>query len=281
MEPLLGLPIVLPHRGSRLLLISLRDQLRTAILDGRLKPGVRLPSTRALAEGLRIGRNTAVAAYDLLLSEGYLVVRRGSGTAVAESLPVRSNPAAAATRSLERRLNRYWRGRAPPQRKNADARPRYVFQVGMPDAANFPYDIWRRLGSRVERRLRGGFPLGSDPQGLPGLREAIAQHVSFARAVACQPKDIVVTAGARQAFDLLARILTTSGRTTVAIENPGYSPVREAFAAHGARIAPVPVDEEGLIVANIPAEARVVCVTPSHQFPLGAAMSARAPDFVA
>jgi GntR family transcriptional regulator / MocR family aminotransferase len=276
MEPLLGLPVALPQRGSRLLLISLRNQLRAAILDGRLKPGVRLPSTRALAQGLRIGRNTAVAAYELLLSEGYLVVRRGSGTAVAESLPERSNPAAETTRrGLERRLNRYWRGRAAPRRENSGATPPYLFQVGMPDAANFPYDIWRRLGGRIERRLRVGFPLESDPQGLPALREAIAQHVSFARAVACGPADIVVTAGAHQAFDLLARVLTTAGRTTVAIENPGYSPVRAAFAAHGARIAPVPVDEEGLIVDRLPAQARVVCVTPSHQFPLGAVMSAR------
>lgn len=276
MEPLfLGLPVVLPSRESRALLISLRDQLRTAILDGRLKPGVRLPSTRALAEGYRIGRNTAVAAYELLLSEGYLVVRRGSGTRVAESLPVRANPAVEATRrSLARRLNRYWRDRAPPPPRHARAPPQYVFQVGMPDAANFPYEIWRRLGGRIERRLRGGSPLVADPQGLPVLREAIAQHVSFARAVACSAGDIVVTAGAHQAFDLLARILTTSGRTTVAIENPGYPPVREAFAAHGARIAPVPVDEEGLIVDDMPAEARVVCVTPSHQFPLGAVMSA-------
>jgi GntR family transcriptional regulator/MocR family aminotransferase len=276
MEPLLGLPVVLPQRGSRLRLISLRNQLRAGILDGRLKPGVRLPSTRALAQGCGIGRNTAVAAYELLLSEGYVVVRRGSGTTVAESLPERPHAAAqTARRGLERRLNRYWRGQGPPPCKNAVAPPRYLFQVGVPDAANFPYDIWRRLGGRIERRLRGGVPLTSDPQGLPGLREAIAQHVSFARAVACGPEDIVVTAGARQAFDLLARILTTSGRTTVAIENPGYSPVREAFAAYGARIAPVPVDEEGLIVDHLPAAARVVCVTPSHQFPLGAVMSAR------
>jgi len=276
MEPLLGLPVVLPQSGSRLLLISLHNQLRTAILDGRLKPGVRLPSTRALAEGLRIGRNTAVAAYELLLGEGYLVVRRGSGTAVAELLPSRSNPAAeAARRGLQRRLNRYWRDRTLPQRRQAGAPPRYNFQVGAPDAANFPYDIWRRLRGRIERRLRSGLPLAADAQGLPALREAIAQHASFARAVACGPQDIVVTAGAHQAFDLLARILTTAGRTTVAIENPGYPPVREAFAAHGARIAPVPVDAEGLVVGNIPAAARVVCVHAVPPFPLGAVMSAR------
>ncbi|MGH8172520.1 MAG: PLP-dependent aminotransferase family protein, partial [Rhodanobacteraceae bacterium] len=107
------------------------------------------------------------------------------------------------------------------------------------------------------------------------LREAIARHVSFARAVACVPDDILVTAGAQQAFDLLARILVTPGRTVVAIENPGYPPVRAAFAAAGAKLAAVRVDAQGLVVERIPRDARVICVTPSHQFPLGSAMSAQ------
>jgi len=107
------------------------------------------------------------------------------------------------------------------------------------------------------------------------LREASARHVSFARAVACGPDDVIVTAGAQQAFDLLARILVTPGRTVVAIENPGYPPLRAAFAAAGAKLAPVRVDAQGLIVERLPHEARVVCVTPSHQFPLGSAMSAQ------
>ncbi|MEO7251701.1 MAG: PLP-dependent aminotransferase family protein, partial [Arenimonas sp.] len=108
-----------------------------------------------------------------------------------------------------------------------------------------------------------------------GLRAAIAQHVSFTRAVACGPDDVVVTAGAQQAFDLLARILITPGRTVVALENPGYPPMRAAFAAAGAKIVAVPVDAEGLVVEHLPAATRVIGVTPSHQFPLGSVMSAR------
>ena len=112
-------------------------------------------------------------------------------------------------------------------------------------------------------------------QGQPALRAAIANHVSFARAVACGPDDVIVTAGAQQAFDLLARVLVTPQRNVVAIENPGYPPVRAAFAAAGAKLAHVPVDREGLIVERVPDAARVIYVTPSHQFPLGVAMSAR------
>src|SRR6202007_2496977 len=114
-----------------------------------------------------------------------------------------------------------------------------------------------------------------DPHGRPALREAIARYVSLARAVACQADDITVTAGAQQAFDLLARILVTPGRTVVAVENPGYPPMRAALAAAGAKLVAVPVDDEGLVVERLPVNAAVVCVTPSHQFPLGSAMSAR------
>jgi GntR family transcriptional regulator/MocR family aminotransferase len=115
------------------------------------------------------------------------------------------------------------------------------------------YAIWRRLAGRVDRWLRDGRLRSIDPQGLPELRTAIARHVSYSRAVACDPADIIVTAGARQAFDLLARILTTPGRSTVTIENPGYPPVSAAIAAQGARIAKIPVDGDGLQVDGIPA----------------------------
>jgi GntR family transcriptional regulator/MocR family aminotransferase len=113
------------------------------------------------------------------------------------------------------------------------------------------------------------------PAGQPELREAIARHVSVMRAVACQADDVVATVGAQQAFDLLARILVTPGRTVVAVEEPGYPPARAAFAAAGATIASIPVDSEGLVVDRLPAGTRVVMVTPSHQFPLGTVMSAR------
>jgi GntR family transcriptional regulator/MocR family aminotransferase len=147
--------------------------------------------------------------------------------------------------------------------------------LGVPDMASFPFHIWRRLLARSLRALAKVPAAYVEAQGRPLLREAIANHVSFARAVACRPEDVVVTGGTQQAFDLLARILVTSGRTTVALEEPGYPPLRAAFAASGARLAPVPVDSEGLIVERLPKDARVVCVTPSHQFPLGVAMSMR------
>jgi len=274
MEPLFQLEITLPQRRARSLLTSLHNQLRSAILDGRLKPGVRLPSTRALAVLYGVSRNTAVAAYDLLVSEGYILARRGSGTVVARSLPGAAKPRRAESEAgAERRLNRYWRGRSAAAAGETGAIPRYGFQVGVPDLASFPFDTWRRLSNRVLRRFRAEPALMAEAQGSAALREAIGQHVSFARAVACNPEDIVVTAGAQQAFDLLARVLMTRGRSSVALENPGYPPLRAAFEAHNSRIASVPVDQDGLIVDRVPAHARVVCVTPSHQFPLGAAMS--------
>lgn len=105
------------------------------------------------------------------------------------------------------------------------------------------------------------------------LREAISKHVSYARALACEADDIIVTTGAQQAFDLLARTLVMSGHTTVALEEPGYPMLRAAFIAAGAKIVPIRVDEEGLVVERLPKDTRVICVTPSHQFPLGVIMS--------
>jgi GntR family transcriptional regulator/MocR family aminotransferase len=275
MEPLIALAIKLPPRGSRSILAALHLQFRAAIIDGRLKPGLRLPSTRVLATTYSVSRNTAVAAYDLLLSEGYVTVRRGSGTVVAESLPhhKRSRPSSRA--DAERRLNPYWRGRDLKAQRDPKDPPRIAFHVGAPDLVSFPYAVWHRLSGRVARQLRAGLRLDTTPQGYLALREAIARHVSFARAVSCGPEDIVVTTGAQQAFDLLARVFATPAGTTVAIENPGYPPLREAFAALGARIVPVPIDDEGLVVARLPERPGVICVTPSHQFPLGSVMSAR------
>ena len=275
MDPVFEFPIVLPARDSRRLLRALHAQLREAIVDGRLKPGLRLPSTRRLADAYRVSRNTAVAAYDLLLSEGYLVARRGSGAYVADALPQRAARKSAATDAAnERRLSAFWR-KPPAAIRVASDVPRHDFRLGVPDSALFPFAIWRRLSARALRALSKTQAAYAEPRGQPALRNAIAAHVSFARAVACGADDVVVTAGAQQAFDLLARILVTPGRTVVAIENPGYPPLRAAFAAAGAKLAPVRVDAQGLVVERIPRDARVICVTPSHQFPLGNAMSAQ------
>jgi GntR family transcriptional regulator/MocR family aminotransferase len=112
-------------------------------------------------------------------------------------------------------------------------------------------------------------------QGNYHLRQAITRHIALTRAVGCQADDILVTSGAQQAFDLLARALVTSGETVVALEDPGYPPMRVAFAAAGARLVPVGIDDEGLIIEQLPPDVGVICVCPSHQFPLGVTMSMR------
>lgn len=276
MEPFIALPISLPHQGSRQLLRDLHRQLRAAITNGRLRPGMRLPSTRVLAATCRVSRNTAVAAYELLFSEGYVSARRGSGTRVADSLPLPSSAKTIMdTRGSDRRLSRPFRGRDARSHSSRGAVQPFSFQIGIPDPRSFPAVVWRRLSNRVLRDARLQPAYESDPQGQESLRREIARYVSYARAVSCEANDIVVTAGAQQAFNLLARILVTAGRTTVALEDPGYPPLRASFLAAGAKVSAVAVDAEGLVVDLLPPHSRVICVTPSHQFPLGSVMSAR------
>ncbi|HWX66773.1 MAG TPA: PLP-dependent aminotransferase family protein [Rhodanobacter sp.] len=274
MDPIFGFPITLPPPGSRELLRVLHKELRGAILDGRLKPGLRLPATRELAGMLAISRNTVVAAYDLLLSEGYVVARRGAGNYVADTLARRDAPRLSdAGVDMDRRLAPHWRKSPGPFSAAPDRVFRHDFSLGVPDNTQFPFDVWRRLSARALRTLSKAPPAYGQPEGRPALREAIAKHISFARAVACHADDVIVTSGAQQAFDLLARVLVTPGRSTVAVEDPGYPPLHAAFAAAGANVVAVPVDDEGLVVERLPVSARVIYVTPSHQFPLGVALS--------
>ena len=152
------------------------------------------------------------------------------------------------------------------------------FRPAMVDSRLFPFDIFRRVRAKQLRGLEHKPASLRSPQGNQGnyaLRDAITRHIALTRAVVCRPDDVLVTSGAQQAFDLLARALVTPGETVVALEDPGYPPMRVAFAAAGARLVPVGVDDEGLIVEQLPPDAGVICVCPSHQFPLGVTMSMR------
>jgi GntR family transcriptional regulator/MocR family aminotransferase len=276
MEPVFPLDVD-PRAGAGSLTQSLHGQLRAAILEGRLAAGTPLPSTRRAAEALGIARNTVVAAYDLLVAEGYVIPRRGAKAVVADV--ARRSPAQAARARKSRRraepvLNPYWRGAVVTSVLPRDL-PARSFRLGVPEHHGFPHATWRRLSARALREFaREPFAYGPS-QGLPALRAAIAQHVAFARAVVCTADDVVVTAGAQQAFDLIARLVVTPGETRVAVEHPGYPPLHAAFAAAGARLVRVPVDEEGLCVDALPHDVRVVSVTPSHQSPTGVALSLR------
>lgn len=273
MEPVFEFPLDLDAGAAPGLMRRLHEHLRAAILDRRLRPGAPLPSTRRVAAAYGIARNTVIAAYDLLVAEGYVSARAGARMVVAElgAKPIRTSPRTAPV--ADERLNPHWRSQAAHPHAGPAGAWSPGFQLGTPDLRLVPFDIWRRLLARsVHPRNAAAFGY-PEPAGQPQLRSAIAQHVAFARAVACAADDVLITAGAQQAFDLLARLLVTPGRTQVAVEDPGYPPLRNAMAAAGARLVPVPVDEEGLRVDRLPHDVRVVCTTPSHQFPTGAAMS--------
>jgi GntR family transcriptional regulator / MocR family aminotransferase len=275
MEPVFPFDVNLATPGQHTLVQDLHRQLRAAILDGRMPTGFVLPSTRHAADQLEIARNTVVAAYDLLIAEGYVISRPGARAVVAALATPRPSKARRVARRVDDpRIQPAWR---TPMLLEAprSGLPERCFRLGIPEHRYFPHAIWRRLMARSLRSWsKAGFSY-SPSQGIAELRAAIAGHVAFTRAVACSDEDIIVTSGAQQAFDLVARLLVTPGQTRVAVEEPGYPPLRAAFAAAGARLCPIPVDAEGLCVDHLPRDVRVISVTPSHQSPTGVAMSLR------
>ena len=284
MQPLFEIGIEPAAKAARATTQGLYRQLQAAIVDGRLAAGVRLPPTRSAGAVFGVSRNTVAEAYSRLMSEGYVVSRHGAGTYVAERAPQpQQGPPVP---EIAYRLNPFWlrpditaamsfwqdQGAAATSAPLADFRPALI------DSRLFPHEAFRRMTAHQLRGLERKPPGLRSAQGNQGnyhMREAIARHIAVTRAVVCVPDDILVTAGAQQGFDLLARVLVTPGETVVAIEDPGYPPLRVAFAAAGARIVPVAVDAEGLVVEDLPADVNVICVTPSHQFPLGMTMSPR------
>jgi len=288
LQPLFELDLA--GKGSRESARNLYRQLKAAILDGRLAAGAKLPPSRRSASFFGVSRNTAIEAYEKLVNEGYLFTRPGSGTYVAAKIPAprRFSPVSDDA-AADPRLNAFWlrpevtaaigfwRDPPPAQARRSKVSP-VDFRPALVDSRLFPFDVFRRVSAQQLRALErkpASYKSAQGNQGNYSLREAITRHSAVTRAVACSVDDVLVTSGAQQAFDLLARVLVSGGKTLVAIEDPGYPPMRVAFAAVGARLVPVAVDEEGLVVEQLPADVGVICVCPSHQFPLGVSMSAR------
>jgi len=245
-------------------------QIRQAVGDGRLRPGDCLPASRDLARSLRVSRTTVTVAYDRLAGEGFVITRVGAGTYVSGQVA----PEARADRGA--RAEGVLRPRAVwdsiPFSSAFSSPAQFDFRTGLPDASLFPHETWRRLTSgelRPESTSMGGY---ADPAGHPGLREAIARHIGVSRGVQASAEDITITSGAQQALDLVARALLGL-RDRVAVEDPGYSPPGLLFKSLGVRVCGVPVDEQGIVVDALPRHARLVYVTPSHQYPLGVTMS--------
>jgi GntR family transcriptional regulator / MocR family aminotransferase len=287
MDQLFEIELERPAKGSRESSRLLYSQLKAAILDGRLAPGSRLPATRGAMAVFGVSRNTAAEVYHRLLNEGFVVARRGSGTYVADALATLPQTVLSDGHvEHDRRLNQFWlradvtaaMGFWQDSSARSSGGAHIDFRPSLVDSRLFPFDLFRRVSVKQLRSLETRPPAYKSAQGNQGtysLRDGIVKHIALTRSVACRPDDVLVTSGAQQAFDLLARVLVTSNETVVAVEDPGYPPMRVAFAAAGAKLVPVGIDSEGLIVDELPRDVRIICVCPSHQFPLGVTMSAR------
>lgn len=269
----------LDPRAAENLQTQIYRAIRSAILDGRLPPGARLLSSRALAEDLGVSRTTTLLAYDQLTAEGYLTARHGSGTFVGldrpDDLP-RVHPHRPATPVPHPPLSR--RGAAlagVPSPAWRLAGPACAFRIGVPALDDFPHRLWARL---VNRRLRTTTTAERDYGDATGqlpLREAIAAHVSSARGTSCSADQVIVVAGAQQGLALVAHMLLDPG-DRAAIEDPGYPGARSALVGAGAVLRAVPVDRDGLDIAalrRMAGGAKLAYVTPSHQFPCGVTMT--------
>ena len=236
---------------------QLATHLRGVILDGTLRPGAALASSRALADALGIARASVTTAYEQLAAEGYVTARQGAAVRVAHGLPAGPRPRDTTPRPR------------PPAAVPEPARP---FATGAVDAALFPRLAWSRALARAWRDPRAllGRP---DPFGFPPLREAIAAHLAEWRGLVVPAARIVVTSGAVESILLLARALLRPGER-VAVEDPGYLPVRTALGDAGLRVVPLRIDAQGFDPARLESRrsVRAVLVTPSRQFPMGPAM---------
>jgi GntR family transcriptional regulator/MocR family aminotransferase len=277
------LVLALDPRSATPLHRQLYDEIRSAVLAGRLSAGARLPSTRALAADLAISRNTVAGAFDQLLAEGYIESRPGAGTFVAKELPEELLRVSPATRSpggspvAPPRLSE--RGRmlaaTPVAPTGRDGGSACAFRPGIPALDAFPRDLWSRIAARQYRQARFDLFSYGDPAGHPPLRRSIAEYLRAARGVNCSWEQVIVTSGSQQALDLAARVLVDPGDTAW-VEDPGYFGARGAWTAAGLKCVPVPVDDEGLSVAQgerSAPQARMAYVSPSHQYPLGVTMS--------
>ena len=252
------LHVLLDGPGKR---AQLEHHLRDAVRSGRLPAGTRLPPSRALAADLGVSRGVVVDAYGQLVAEGWLRARRGAGTVVAPA-PVTA-PATPAP--------------APPRPAAALAAveppPAYDLRSGRPDLSAFPRAAWHAALGRALRTLPEAALGYGDPAGHAGLRAALAAHLARGRDVRCHPGQLVVCGGVSGGLATVLCALRARGARRVAVEDPGWRGQRAAIAHAGLEAVPVPVDDDGLVVAALPDDVDAVCVTPAHHFPLGVVLA--------
>jgi len=278
--PLLALAV--DRDSTETLQDQLFRQISDIILSGRLPPGTRLPSSRALASDLGVSRNTVTAVFDRLMSEGYSEGRTGSGTCVSRDLPMalldRNHSAASVDGPddvadsipvLSRQGQRVLATVADHPRGKTILRP------GHSGLQSFPFAVWNRLLQKYWRAPDRHQLLFPEIGGHPPLRQQIARYLASERGLNCRPEQIIVTSGSQQALDMTARLLVDPGQK-VWLEDPCYGGLKAAFQAVGAKIEPIRVDQQGLSVSEarkVAGDAVLAAVTPSHQYPLGVVMN--------
>lgn len=252
--------------------------LRADILEGRLRPGARLPATRDLARQYGLSRGTVVNGFDQLKSEGYIEGSVGSGTYVSKVLPEdllqvasRDSARASVQRARPRRISSY--GQRARLFRGYEERPPCAFRCNLPAVDLFPITLWTKITARCLRRVSRSHLMGCDPLGYPPLRQAVAEYLGASRGVKCVPEQVAIVSGVQEALDLVARLFLNPG-DRVCMESPGYPGAALAFHAFGAKVSVAGVDEEGINIGQLPVQGvRFLYVTPGHQFPLGTTMS--------
>ena len=258
-----GLEVFIDPGDERGLAEQVYVQVRDAIVEGRLVAGDVLTPSRTLAAQLGISRFTVSEAYARLAAEGYVGGRRRGGTVVTSAVAATPNvPARTAIepRALAASITRY----GDPM-----TTVRFDLRAGAVDPNLFPLNAWRRCATAAMRAAPPGY---GDPTGADDLRGASAHWIGRTRGVVASAEEVMVTSGALHGMDLVTRAMVGPG-DVVAVEEPGYPPAVELLRSHGLAAVGVPVDADGLVVDAIPPSARLVYVTPSHQYPLGVVLS--------
>ena len=272
--------IYVDRKGAKPLYSQVYEAFRAAIVDRKLRAGERIPSTRALCSELGISRIPVLDAYAQLLAEGYFKSRVGAGTFVSSSLPDQMTPSekqsagSARVRPMPRAVAH--RVSLIPYERPSWMSGQGAFSVSQPSVDLFPFHVWSKLVARYWRNLHLSALHYGDPMGFRELREVIGAYLRAARSVRCEWQQIMVVSGSQQALDISARVLLDVG-SPVWVEEPGYWLTRHTLTAAGCSLVPVPVDDDGLDVAvgiERCRKARAAYVAPSHQYPLGATMSA-------
>lgn len=262
------------------------DSIRTAILDGQLSPNSRIPSSRELVEQLGVSRTTVMEALDRLVAEGYLRSVGRSGTFVSDDIPgespfINTSPLASPSFGEEQPVDvSSYLSNGGKRFEKATGLPGHLgvlipFRPGVPALDEFPIQIWTKIVRKIWNRVSGTDLTYGNPAGYEPLRSSIAEYLRAHRGVRCNPDQVIIVNGTQQAFDVIGRLCLDHGDQFL-FENPGYVGARNALSAQGAKVIPMPVDENGAQIRKTVKKhprAKLVYVTPSNQYPMGATLS--------